>query len=160
QRQAAERRPAFTLLEVVLAMSISILLLAGLYAALNIQVHHSQAAREVVEQTVLARSLVSRISRDLAPALAPPAPLRTQAPSGSGGGGASTQTTTSSSPTTPATPGGSTTPATTDPAAGATANPNAAAITVRVEGNSTVLSLYVTRVPRELNPLTLQMGLP
>jgi prepilin-type N-terminal cleavage/methylation domain-containing protein len=76
-------RPGFTLLEVLLAAAIGVLLMAGLYTALNLTLSHAQAGRDKVEQSTIARSLFNRISIDILTELAPSRPT----PSGSGGGG-------------------------------------------------------------------------
>jgi type II secretory pathway pseudopilin PulG len=89
------RRGAYTLLEVLLAMAIAVLLLAGLYTAMSVQLHHAEAGREVVTQATLARSLLSRIRQDIAGATNLPdaSRYRLQNSGGgqSGGGGASGQ---------------------------------------------------------------------
>src|SRR5437660_1385243 len=85
------KRAAFTLLEVLLAMAIASLLLYALYTAVDIQLRHTQEARDVVEQSQLARALLRRIANDITPSLAPSLPQSaTQGTSGGGGGGAAT----------------------------------------------------------------------
>src|SRR5438105_10290523 len=75
-RREARQRRAFTLLEVLLATAIGVLLLAGLYVAVDIQLRHAQIARDVVEESTLARALFARISSDIGQNLGPvlPAP--------------------------------------------------------------------------------------
>lgn len=68
QRQS---RPAFTLLEVLLASAIGVLLMAALYQAMSVQFQHAQEGRDLVEQGTLARSLLARISSDISAALCP-----------------------------------------------------------------------------------------
>jgi prepilin-type N-terminal cleavage/methylation domain-containing protein len=84
-------RPAFTLLEMILAASIAALLLAALYVAVDLQLRHASSARDVVEQTTLARTLLNRIGNDIAPGIATADPTRYQmsgqGSGGSGGGG-------------------------------------------------------------------------
>src|SRR5947209_18191278 len=72
----ARQRRAFTLLEVLLATAIGVLLLAGLYVAVDVQLGHAQIARDVVEESTLARALFARISSDIGQNLGPvlPAP--------------------------------------------------------------------------------------
>jgi prepilin-type N-terminal cleavage/methylation domain-containing protein len=85
-------RPAYTLLEVLLAMAIGSVLLYALYMAMDVQLRHAQAGRDIVEQTTLARSLIASISNDLSPNLAPlvPANFRgSRNPSGGSSGGGS-----------------------------------------------------------------------
>jgi prepilin-type N-terminal cleavage/methylation domain-containing protein len=76
-------RPGFTLLEVLLAAAIGVLLMAGLYTALNLTLSHAQAGRDKVEQATIARSLFNRMSIDVLTELAP----YQSPPAGSGGGG-------------------------------------------------------------------------
>jgi prepilin-type N-terminal cleavage/methylation domain-containing protein len=144
--QARERR-AFTLLEVLLATAIGVVLLAALYVAVDIQLRHAQIARDVVEESTLARALFARISGDigqnLGPVLpAPPASAAAPAPitTATNAGNASSN----SSATTPSTSSAST--ATTVASAGTGAFP----INVGIQGDSNRLILTVTRYPREL----------
>ena len=55
-------RPAYTLLEVLLATAIGVLLLAALYIALDVQFTSAQAGRDTIERTTLARSLLARMA--------------------------------------------------------------------------------------------------
>src|SRR5262245_21571363 len=59
------RRGGFTLLEVILALTIGILLMSALYVAVNIQLRHAQAGRDIVQQSTLVRSLMTRIAADI-----------------------------------------------------------------------------------------------
>src|SRR5206468_3360640 len=58
-------RPGFTLLEVILALAIAVLLLGGLYAAINVQMRHAQGGRDLVEQNTLARSVLNKMAGDV-----------------------------------------------------------------------------------------------
>jgi len=82
-------RPAFTLLEMILAATVAVLLLAALYVAMDLQLRHAEAAREVVTETRLARTLLYRIAEDIAPDVATADPSRYQQSGQSGSGGAS-----------------------------------------------------------------------
>ena len=64
-------RPAFTLLEVIIALAIATLLLAGLYVTMDVQLGLAEAGRERVDESSLARALLNRIAADVAPALTP-----------------------------------------------------------------------------------------
>src|SRR5207237_6697995 len=68
------RRPAFTLLEILVATAVSVLLMGALYMAINVQLRHAQIGREVVEESLLARALLTRIDTDIRLSLGPPAP--------------------------------------------------------------------------------------
>jgi prepilin-type N-terminal cleavage/methylation domain-containing protein len=86
---APRLRGGYTLLEVLLALAISVLLLGGLYVAVDTQLRLAQSGREVVEQSTLARSLLSRMHTDIASSanLCDPARYRVQSSSSSGSGG-------------------------------------------------------------------------
>lgn len=64
-------RPGYTLLEVILALGIATLLLAGLYVSMDVQLNLAQAGRERVDEAALARALLGRIAADVAPCLTP-----------------------------------------------------------------------------------------
>ena len=58
-------RPAFSLLEMVLALAIGMVLLATLYMTLNIQITTTQAGRDTIEGGTKARFILARISSDI-----------------------------------------------------------------------------------------------
>src|SRR6516162_9559877 len=87
-RPVPTMRPAFTLLEMMLAAAITVMLLAALYVAIDIQLRHATTARDLVEQTTLARTLLTRIANDIEPSVGTPDPIRFQQSSQSGAGGA------------------------------------------------------------------------
>src|SRR5262245_22495134 len=102
-RQSAIRNPqsavgrAFTLLEVILAMSLSIVLLAALYTVLKLHLTYAQKAPQLVERSLKARAIVDRIGRDIRAVVAPsPAP---QGSSGSSATGSRTSSGTGASST-------------------------------------------------------------
>jgi prepilin-type N-terminal cleavage/methylation domain-containing protein len=78
-------RPAFTLLEVLLASAIAVLLLAGLYVAMQVELRQAAVGREVVENSTLSRAIINRMTTDLAPSITPPG-AKTKAKSSGGGG--------------------------------------------------------------------------
>jgi type II secretory pathway pseudopilin PulG len=84
-RQAA--RGAYTLLEVLLASAIGILLLAALYTAMSAQLQHAQAGREIIDQSAMARALLSRMSGDIQPSMVSTLPASGNGSGGGGGGG-------------------------------------------------------------------------
>jgi len=81
-------RRAFTLLEVLLSAAIGVLLMAALYVAMQVQLDHAQAGREAVEEGLLIRALLRRMSNDIAPGLAAALPNTPAAGAGAAGGGA------------------------------------------------------------------------
>src|SRR5437762_7977250 len=64
-------RAAFTLLEMILALAIGLVLLAGLYAMMSSQLSHAQAGRTSIQEATLVRSLFARMSDDIASSLGP-----------------------------------------------------------------------------------------
>lgn len=166
--RSRRRRNGFTLLEMILAAAIAVLLLSGLYVAMDLQLRHAQAARDIVEQSTLARALIQRMSGDIAPSLGQPDPLRFRSSSGgSAAAGATSGTTTtgsgqtSSTTSTTGTGGtGSSAGTGTDSAAapaattsGTSSSPGLAPALFSLRGDSTTLSIMVSRVPRNpVNP--------
>ncbi|HYT87538.1 MAG TPA: prepilin-type N-terminal cleavage/methylation domain-containing protein, partial [Gemmataceae bacterium] len=59
------RRHGFTLLEVMLALAVGVLLLAGLYVALDIQIGSTSGQRKQVEQSTVARFVINKIRSDI-----------------------------------------------------------------------------------------------
>ncbi len=90
-------RPAYTLLEVLLALGIATLLLAGLYVSMDVQLSLAEAGRERVDESSLARALLNRIAGDIAPSLSP---IRASAAATGTGGAAATESTTTTDATT------------------------------------------------------------
>jgi hypothetical protein len=163
-----KQRPAYTLLEVILAMAMAVLLLAAVYSSISYQVRHAQAGRDLIDQTTLARSIIDRMASDIAAvaSLSDPGRYRNQqqqqssggaggsgmagagaggaAAGGSGAGGAAAGTGTG------ATGGAS------GGASGASGSTQAPGVTVAlpmgVMGNSSELHLFVGRYPTESWP--------
>jgi hypothetical protein len=86
-----QSRRAFTLLEVCLAVSLSVVLLGALYVALSMHYFQTRAGREIMDETIITRSVVNRIAQDIACELPPIdprlAPGATSAVGSSSGGG-------------------------------------------------------------------------
>ena len=65
-------RPAYTLLELLLASAIAALLMAALYVGVDIQLRTVQAGREKVNETAIARNLfINRIAADMLGVMTP-----------------------------------------------------------------------------------------
>jgi prepilin-type N-terminal cleavage/methylation domain-containing protein len=150
-------RPGFTLLEVLLAAAIGVLLMAGLYTALNLALSHAQAGRDKVEQSTIARSLFRRINNDVQTELAAYRPSPSASGGGMGGGasgaagagGQSSGTGAQSGGTSSTTQGGSS-------SSSSSSNVSGLGGTFQfnqgVQGDNSMLVLYVSRVPTELDP--------
>jgi hypothetical protein len=147
-----ETRPAFTLLEVVLAAVIGVLLMGALYAFLQTQLRHTKAGRELIERSTLARALYNRMEADINTSLAPQLPQNPNASSGqgsgsmaggsggSGGSATSNGTTSNSSSSTPS----STSATSTSSASSA----GTATLNIGVQGDASHVVLSVSQQPR------------
>jgi type II secretory pathway component PulJ len=141
-------RPAYTLLEVLLATAIGAMLLVALYSALKITMRNAQAGRDKVEQATLARSLLLRIANDVTSNLQASVPTQGgnssgsgSGGSGSGGSGQSGQSNSSQS--------GTSSSNSSNPVSGLSGT---VVFNMGVQGDATHLFLFASRVPRELDP--------
>jgi prepilin-type N-terminal cleavage/methylation domain-containing protein len=137
-------RTGFTLLEVLLAMSIGLLLMGALYVVVDTQLKHAQAAREVVEQSTLARALLTRIDNDISSSitLSDPGRFRNQnnaANSAAAAGGAGAGTGMGGMGATGMGTTGST----------GTGNANATTVPLGIIGDATSLHIFTTKLPRD-----------
>ena len=153
-------RPGYTLLEVLVASAVGVLLMGALYMAISVQLRHAQIGRELVEQSLLARTLLARIDNDIRSSLGPPAPAKSSSSSSAGGSSAAGGSASGSSGTAGAAGSGSSTGASsTGSGTSSGSNPStttgtgAVQFNLWVQGGTDTLMLYVSRVPRELNPI-------
>jgi prepilin-type N-terminal cleavage/methylation domain-containing protein len=146
-RTATSRRSAFTLLEVLLASAIGVLLLGALYVAMDLQLRHAEAGREVVESATVARALLDRIGNDIALSLGPVASRTTSSSSSQPTSDASN--TTEASTTAPAAPTAPTTGAGASSSASANSSSSSSVFNLGVQGDNSHLTVYVSRWPRE-----------
>jgi hypothetical protein len=58
-------RPAFSLLEMVLALAVSMVLLLALYLFMSANVYYTQSGRDVLAEGTIARNIAAKISADL-----------------------------------------------------------------------------------------------
>jgi hypothetical protein len=65
------KRIGFTLLEMIIALSLGMVLLLGLYMTLNITVNLAQTGREVMTDGAAARSVMARINADISNQVGP-----------------------------------------------------------------------------------------
>ena len=83
------RRRGFTLFEVVVALALSVLLLAGIYAGMDLYWRFSTTGQEEVERAQIARAVLRQIETDLrsvvyqSPEMIAAATASVAAPSGS-----------------------------------------------------------------------------
>ena len=157
-RRERPRRRAFTLLEVLLAAGIGVLLLAALYVAVDIQLRHTQSGRDVIERSTLARALVHRIASDVAPSVGPPSPTLYQTSSGQGsGGGSQGGQSGAGTAAAGASSSGAASAGTGGTGSSGSSSSSTPTYVFTVQGDSSTLTVYVTRVPREvLTPAVMQ----
>jgi prepilin-type N-terminal cleavage/methylation domain-containing protein len=142
-RSTKGERKAFTLLEVLFAAAIGVLLMAALYVAMTVQIEHAQAGREAVEQGLLVRALLRRMSNDITPSLAADPPANYSSGGGSSAGGGSP------SPTSPAGSVSSPTNSTNN-SSSASATSSTTPI-LNLQGDSERLILWVSRISSDLS---------
>ncbi|MBA4064753.1 MAG: hypothetical protein C0501_13770 [Isosphaera sp.] len=153
-------RSGFTLLELLLALGLGVILLGGLYVALQTTVQQTQVSRDAADIEGLSRAVFGKVGTDLSNVLGPPPPK-------SGGGVPDTAAapTTTPSATTPApmatTPAAPAADAAADPEAEPAAEPADAEATqgaatlplqLGVFGDATRLSVFASRVPGAFAP--------
>jgi prepilin-type N-terminal cleavage/methylation domain-containing protein len=160
------RRPGFTLLEVVLAITIAVLLVGALYVAVDMQLSYAQQARDLIETSTVARSVLARIDADvsLTVGLSDPARYRrsrnsssnantSNSGAGATGSGAGTTTTPAAgtSSTTASTSSSSSASSSTSSSSGASVDGLNTPVTLPlgVVGETDVLHLFISRFPRE-----------
>ncbi len=157
-------RPAYTLLEVVLATACALLLMGALYVAMNMQLRHVQAGRDAVEQSLLARAMLNRISNDVSASLQMTVSGQISSStgggssnsSGSSGSSGSSSSSSSSSSSTTSTSGSSSTATGGTVMGGSNSSVNGpVTFNYGIQGQPDQLVLYVSTLPRELDVLAL-----
>ena len=142
QRRSAKRgRCGFTLLEVLLATAIGVLLMSGLYVAMDAQLKHTQAGKQHVEQGTLARALLHRMNLEISASLGPQVPVSAASSSSASSSATGTGAAGTTGTTDPTTTQSSTTSSTT----------TVTVVNPRVQGDATHLSIFINRVPRDAN---------
>ncbi len=117
-KRSSPIRPGYTLLEILLASVIAMLLLAALYAALDVTLLRMEVNRDLIARNDLRRAVINRMSADLVNTLGPLPPKSggdgmTGTGSSASTGTASASTATPATSTTTAAASGTTTDATT-----------------------------------------------
>ncbi len=151
-------RGGFTLLEVVLAMAIGVIVLVGLYFALNNTFNAMQAGRAIVQQSQVARGVINRVHNDISHNLGPistyTSTALTQFQNGTSGASASSSSASSSATggTTSSLNGvsgaNSSSSSTSSSSAGAGLGP--VSFNLMVQGDDSTLVLYIARLPRDV----------
>ena len=141
----AQARAGFTLLEVLLASAIGVMLLGGLYVAVDVQFRQTHAARRSGEQSSVARGVLAKITTDINDSLAPVLSTVVTNSAATTGGTAAASSTTGAA-------GAGAAPAAAAPAAGGTAAAPAGNVIVfntGIQGDSQNIIITSSRVPHE-----------
>jgi prepilin-type N-terminal cleavage/methylation domain-containing protein len=132
-RRPWDRRPGFTLLELILALAIGMLLLAGLYFALDVHFRTADVGRTEVDQSLVARGVVKWIAGDINGNLSTmPNPGNSNAASSTTGTGTGTSTANNTTTTTSGVVNGT------------------YKFNLGVQGTADRLTLYISKVPLAL----------
>jgi hypothetical protein len=99
------RRSAYTLLEVLLSLAISVLVLSAVYSVIGYQLKQAQAGREVIERATLSRAIFNKMGQDVTVAISQNDPARFRRSSNSSGGSGGTSDASGSGGTTAAASG-------------------------------------------------------
>jgi hypothetical protein len=149
-------RKGFTLLEITLAASIGLVLLWGLYVAMDVQLSQAHVGRELIEHGKIARSLFRGITSDINSNLGAfdprmlPSSGSTEAPASAAPASATPTPSTSDATANSAAATDASAAATTPESSSEPATDGAVAFNVGVQGGSDWLMLTAGRVPREL----------
>jgi hypothetical protein len=174
-RRASFSRSGYTLLEVILTLGIAVLLLAGLYIALNTLLSQQRVGRSLAAHNAVLRSLLARLEHDLTSELAPldprVNPLAVQLSSGvvvpgasggstrnsSSGGSASSGTTGTGGPTSTSNASNNTAGSSTGNASGVSqmsgtgvGTEGPVVFNLGLQGDATHLTLYTSLAPTEV----------
>jgi len=154
-----DRRAAFTLLEMMLAMAIGVLLLIGLYVALNVHLNATDAGRVQVDQAQVYRNVLKMFTTDIQNHLAtldayPSASTSSSSTSGTtgtsaAGTGTTATTTTAGMGATSGTTGTSTTAAAST--ATGTTTTGTVPFTLGVQGGADWIAIYDSTMPRAVS---------
>jgi prepilin-type N-terminal cleavage/methylation domain-containing protein len=156
------RRTAFTLLEVLLAMTIAVMVLAAVYTFVGYQLRLAQAGREVIERATLARSILGRIDTDVRATISLIDPGRFRLAPDDSGDTAPSSTTASTGATGTSSPSAASTASTASSSSGSSASTSSSStpsgttgiapvvLPLGVMGTDTQLNIIVSRVPGEV----------
>ncbi|HEY4259383.1 MAG TPA: hypothetical protein VGM98_04460 [Schlesneria sp.] len=139
-RHSSNKRTAFTLLEVVLALSLAVILLGAIFTAMDQSWKMTASGREEMERSQLARALMRKIAIDIRSiAYVPPPPTESDSTSSS-----TPSTTPSTQPS-----GNNQAPAPADPSSTADSDtPSPRSIGIR--GNTQRIEMHISRARRDL----------
>jgi prepilin-type N-terminal cleavage/methylation domain-containing protein len=150
-KRSATQRSGFTLLEMLLAAAIGVVLMGALYVAVEYQLRHTKAGRELVEHNLLGRAVLTRMAGEIKLCVglyrSPAAANATSSNSSSSSSGSSNSSNSGSSGSTSGTSGSSSS------SAASTAGVSTTAYNLGLQGDATHIVFLVSRVPSELYQL-------
>jgi prepilin-type N-terminal cleavage/methylation domain-containing protein len=149
-------RPAFTLLEMVLAMAIGVVLLLGLYFALDVFFKAADSGRTNIDQAQITRAVCDKFTKDITNHLwTTPNPTSGSSSSSTSTTGSTSSTTGTTSSTTSSTTSGSSS-TTGSSSTGSTSSSSSSSTTTStpfvfnlgVQGGTDYCSIYIGKVPQ------------
>ena len=146
------RRRGFSLLEVMLSLTLSVVLLSAIFSAMNQSWRLTASGREEMARSQLARALLRKISLDVRAVMfvpPPPSEGETDSASSTTSSTTSTSSSTASSSSSTSASTSSTTAATTATDSTTETEPSAKSIGIR--GTATQIELHISRARRDLN---------
>lgn len=148
------RRSGFTLLEMVLALSIGVVLLGALYLTMDSQLRMVDAGRDALDEASVARAIFARIQQDMTaclgardPRLLPDMAEETMDPAASD---ASADPSSTTDPAATAGSSSSAAPPSSTPKSGSTTATGGRLFNYGIRGDASSINLSSSRVPREL----------
>jgi len=137
------RRRGFSLLEVMLSLTLSIVLLSAIFSAMNQSWRLTASGREEMARSQLARALLRKIALDVRAVMFVPPPPGEDETDG---------TSSTTGPTTSSSTSASTSSTTTDTTAtDSTTETEPSATSIGIRGTATQIELHISRARRDLN---------
>ncbi len=141
------RRRAFTLLEVMLSLTLATILLGAIYAAMSQSWRQTASGREEMARSQVARALLKRIAQDVrAVMFVPPPPSDGETDDATGTTSTSTSGTSTGSTSSTTSGTGTTTDTSTE-----TTETTPSAKSIGIRGTATRIELHISRARRDLN---------
>lgn len=146
------RRRGFSLLEVMLSLTLSIMLLSAIFSAMNQSWRLTASGREEMARSQLARALLRKISLDVrAVMFVPPPPSDGEADSTSTTTGTTASTGSSSTGASTTSPSVSTATSAASTTTDSTTEEEPSATSIGIRGTATQIELHISRARRDLN---------
>ncbi|MBM4074013.1 MAG: hypothetical protein FJ267_00010 [Planctomycetes bacterium] len=151
QKYGSTRRAGFSLLEIVLALSLAIVLLGGIYSAIDQSRRLTATGREEKARSQVARYLLQKMALDIRSVTFVPPPATEDDSSTSTSSSTATNSSTSTSTSSSS---GSTSTSSTSGTASSTELAEPTAKSIGIRGTSTQIELHISRARRDLNLAT------